>query len=98
MCKNVKIPLFDLSNNETNRKINTCIRNTCAIRPNETEIHRVRIVAGGNRMFYYGKIFTPTVSIKTTKMHWNSFAFSSWAKCMTIDLKDVYFKLSLLEC
>ena len=80
-----------------NNKTATYIRTVCAIRPHKTETHRVRITAGGNRVFYAGEKSTPIASIETIKMHWNSVISTKNAKYMTIDLKDFYLKLKLLE-
>ena len=48
-------------------KTATYIRTVCAIRPHKTETHRVRITAGGNRVFYEGEKSTPIASIETIK-------------------------------
>ena len=53
-------------------KTATYIRIVCAIRPYKTETHRVRIIAGGNRVFYADEKSILIASIETIKMHWNS--------------------------
>lgn len=78
-------------------KTSTCIRTVCAMRPHKTETQRVRITAGGNRMFYSEEKSTPIVSIETIKTHWNYIIYSDGARHMIIDLKYFFLKSNLLE-
>ena len=75
----------------------TYIRTACATRSHMTETDRVRITAGGNRMFYAGEKSTPIASIETIKMHWNSVMSTEGAKHVTIDLEDFFLKTHSLE-
>ena len=67
------------------------INPVASIRPNKSEIHRVRLTAGGNRLDYPGITSTDTVSLTTTKVHLNSVLSTKNAKYMTIDIKDYYY-------
>ena len=72
-------------------------RIVCAIRPQKTESHRVRLTAGGNLIEYPGITSTPTSSIKTIKMHWNSVISTPTSRYCTIDIKDFYLNSKLKE-
>jgi len=75
----------------------TYVRIVCAIRPNKTEKYRVRLTAGGNLVHYDGEKNTPTVSLETIKIHWNSVISTKGAKYCTIDLNDFFLIAALLE-
>ena len=44
----------------------------CAIRPQKTETHRVRLTFGGDKLDFPGDPSSPAVSLLTTKIHLNS--------------------------
>jgi hypothetical protein len=63
---------------------------TTLIRLEKEEIHRTRLVAGGNRVNYPGDAGTPTADLLTIKLLLNSIISTSGAKFMTMDIKDFY--------
>ena len=75
----------------------TYARIVCAIRPQKTETHRVRLTAGGNLISYNGVTSTPTAGITTIKAHWNSVISTPGSKYATIDIKDYYLNSKLKE-
>jgi hypothetical protein len=93
-----KNTIFFIHRNQVPRnKRVTYGRIVCAIRPQKTETHRVRLTAGGNLIEYPGVTSTPTASIKTIKMHWNSVISTPTSRYCTIDIKDFYLNSKLEE-
>jgi len=86
--------LYFIKNIPKGKKV-TYARIVCSIRPQKTETHRVRLTAGGNLVNYKGDPSTPTCSIETIKMHWNSVLSTPGAKYCTIDLKDFFLMATL---
>ena len=80
----------------SNKKV-TYARIVCAIRPQKTETHRVRLTAGGNLISYEGTTSTPTAGITTIKTHWNSVISTPNARYATLDIKDFYLNSKLKE-
>ena len=52
---------------------------------------------GGNRIAHEGDTATPTASISTIKMHWNSVLSTPNAHYITLDVKDFYLSSKLNE-
>ena len=75
----------------------TYARIVCSIRSQKSEIHRVRLTAGGNLMSYEGTTSTPTAAITTIKAHWNSVLSTENAKYATLDIKDFYLNSQLAD-
>jgi hypothetical protein len=78
-------------------KTPTYIRICCNYRPQKAEKHRTRITVGGNRIRYEGDTATPTASITTVKMHWNSVLSTEQSRYMTLDIKDFYLNSKLSD-
>ena len=64
----------------------------CAIRPNKTETHRVRLTLGGNLLDFPGDPSSPAVSTTIAKLHINSTISDAHrgARYMTMDIKNFY--------
>ena len=64
----------------------------CAIRPNKTETHRVRLTLGGNLLDFPGDPSSPAVSTTNAKLHINSAISDAnrGARYMTMDIKNFY--------
>ena len=75
----------------------TYTRIVCAIRPQKTETHRVRLIAGGNLISYDGITSTPTAAITTIKDHWNLVISTKGARYATLDIKDFYLNSQLKD-
>ena len=52
---------------------------SCDLKPNKTEIHRTRLIAGEDRMNYPGDAGTPTADMTLVKILLNSFIFTRGA-------------------
>ena len=99
-CKNVKgkNTFFFIPRNKVPKyKKVTYARIVCSIRPQKTEIHRVRLNAGGNLISYKGTTSTPTVAITTIKAHWNSVISTKDVKYTPLDIKDFYLNSQLKD-
>ena len=59
-------------------------------RPKKSDLNRVRLTVGGNRINYPGDCGTPTVNILTVKLLLNSVISAKGAKFMSIDIKNFY--------
>jgi len=68
-CKRKKYLFFIPRNKVPKHKKVTYARIVCSIHPKKTEIHRVRLTAGGNLISYKGTTSTPIASITTIKAH-----------------------------
>jgi len=63
---------------------------SCDMKPNKTEIHRTRLTAGGDRINYPEDVGTPTADMTLFKIHANSIILTPGARCIMVDIKDVY--------
>jgi hypothetical protein len=62
----------------------------CDLKPNKTETHRTRVVAGRDRVNYPGNAGTPTGDMTLFKILRNSIISTKEAKCVMVDIKDFY--------
>jgi hypothetical protein len=60
------------------------------IRPNKSEIHRVRLTVGGNPIKYQGDVSTRSADLTTSNYLWNSTISTDGAKYMCLDVKNFY--------
>ena len=70
----------------------TYARYVVDIRPEKDDPNRVRIIAGGDRLDYYGETSTETASLETAKILLNSVLSTKNAKFMSIDISIFLFK------
>ena len=71
------------------RQVTYC-KQEASIRPNKAETHRVRNVAGGDRLDYPGPTSTQCASLTTTKLLLNSTISTPDARFGAFDLKNFY--------
>jgi hypothetical protein len=71
-------------------KILTYGRFIVDIRPNKSEIHRVRFTVGGNLIQYTGDVSTRSADLTTSKCLWNSTTSTEGSKYMCLDVKNFY--------
>jgi hypothetical protein len=71
-------------------KIITYGRFVVDIRPNKSEIHRVRLTVGGNLIQYPGDVSTLSADLTTSKCLWNSTTSTDGARYMCLDVKNFY--------
>ena len=64
------------------------------IRPQKSEAHRVRLTGGG-QIDYPGEVSTPTSDLTTAKCLVNSILYTSNAKGMCANIKDVYLNTKI---
>jgi hypothetical protein len=76
-------------------KIITYGRFVVDIRPNKSEIHRVRLTVGGNLIQYQGYVSTLSADITTSKCLWNSTISTDGAKYMCLDVKNFYLGIPM---
>jgi hypothetical protein len=76
-------------------KIVTYGRFVVDIRPNKSEIHRVRVTVGGNLIQYQGYVSTRSADLTTSKCLWNSTIYTDGAKYMCLDVKTFYLGTSM---
>ena len=50
----------------------TYLNPVCDIQPNKNEVYRVRLVIGGDQIYYPYNPYTLTTDLTTIKIHWNS--------------------------
>jgi hypothetical protein len=74
----------------TDRKV-TYARLVSSLRPHKTEVERVRVTVGGDRLDFPGATTTHCASLTTTKCLLNSVLSTPNAKFMTLDVKDFYY-------
>jgi hypothetical protein len=60
------------------------------IRPNKSEVHRVRLNVGGNLIQYLGDVSTRSADLTTSKCLWNITISTDGAKYMCLDVKNFY--------
>ena len=66
-----------------------------AYRPQKDDPYRIRITAGGNKIFYPGELTTRTADMTTAKLHWNSVLSTPNAKYMCLDIGNLYLSATL---
>jgi hypothetical protein len=71
-------------------KIVTYGRFVVDIRPNKSEIHRVRLTVGGNLIQYQGDFSTRSADLTTSKYLWNSTISTDGDKYMCLDVNNFY--------
>jgi hypothetical protein len=71
-------------------KIVTYGRFVVDIRPNKSEIHRVRLTVGGNLIKYPGDVSTRSADLTTSKCLWNITISTDGARYMCLDVKNFY--------
>jgi hypothetical protein len=59
-------------------------------RPQKEDPNRVRITTGGNLIIYPGELTTRTADLTSSKSLWNSGVSTTRAKCMCVDIKNLY--------
>jgi len=64
----------------------------CTMRPGKSEVYRVRITVGGNRLDAYQDVRSPAVGVTDTKLHLNSVISDAHrgARYCTGDIKDFF--------
>ena len=72
------------------RQVTYC-KQEATIRPTKTETHRVRNVAGGDRLDFPGPTATQTASLTTIKVLLNSTISTPGARFSAFDLKNFYY-------
>ena len=70
-------------------------RLVATLRPNKTEVNRVRLTVGGDRLEFTGNTTTRMASLTTTKCLFNSVLSTKNAKFLSLDIKDFYYKTPL---
>ena len=73
----------------------TYARTVVDIRPEKEDPNRVRIIAGGNRLDYFGEVSTETSSLETAKILLNSVLSTKNAKFMSIDISNFFIQTDL---
>ena len=66
-----------------------------AYRPQKDDPYRIRITAGGNKIYYPGELTTRTADMTTAKLHWNSVLSTPGAKYMCLDIGNFYLSATL---
>jgi len=67
------------------------------VRPEKAEPNRTRITAGGDRLKYFGDVSTESSSLETAKLLFNSIVSTPGAKCMTLDISNMYLNTPLKD-
>ena len=64
----------------------------CNVRPQKSEIHRVRLTASGDKLDAYEETSSPTVSLIDAKLHFNSTIYDAQngARHLGLDIKNFY--------
>ena len=70
---------------------------SCNYKPNKEEKERTRLTAEGDRINYTGDTGTPTANMTLFKVILNSIISTKGARCMTIDLKDLYLNTPMKQ-
>jgi hypothetical protein len=79
-----------MANPSQKEKIVTYGRFVVHIRPNTSEVHRVRLTVGGNLIQYPGDVSTLLADLTTSNCLWNSTISTDGAKFMCLDVKNFY--------
>ena len=74
-----------------NKKVTYC-RIVSTIRPLKSEVHRVRVTVGGDRLDYDGNTSAVPAQLSTVKVHLNSTISTPGARHKTTDMKDFSMK------
>ena len=69
----------------------------CTIRPNKSEVHRVRLTVGGDKLPYSGITATKCASLTTAKLILNSTVSTPGARFGCIDIKNMYYGTPMKE-
>ena len=69
----------------------------CTMRPNKSEVYRIRMTVGGDRLDAYQDVRSPAVGITDTKIHLNSTISDAHkgARYCTADLKDFFLNSTM---
>jgi hypothetical protein len=67
------------------------------VRPNNEEVHRVRLTVGGKLIKYDGDVSTISADLTTSKRLWNSVISTEGAKYMCLDDKNFYLGTPMEE-
>jgi hypothetical protein len=64
----------------------------CTMRPDKSEVYRIRMTVGGDRLEAYQDVRSPAVGIIDTKLHLNSTISDAdeGARCATCNIKDFF--------
>lgn len=64
------------------------------IRPNKTEVYRIRLTVGGDKLDAYQDVWSPAVSITNAKIHINSIISDDdhGARFCTCNIKDFFLQ------
>ena len=62
----------------------------CTVQPKKAEPNCTRFTVGGDRIYYPGKVATPTADMLVTKMLFNSVISTRGARFMTMDISNFY--------
>ena len=64
----------------------------CNVRPQKSEIHRVRLTAGGDKLDAYEETSSPTVGLIDAKLHFNSTISDAHngTQHLGLDIKNFY--------
>ena len=88
--------IFFISHTKTSKgRQASYIKPVASIRPNKTEINRVRLTACGDNLEYPDVTSTDVASLTTTKIHLNSVVSTPTSKYITSDIKDFYYNTPL---
>ena len=47
-------------------------------------------MVGGEKLTFYGPVYTPAYNLTTSKLHWNSMILNPGAKYLVVDAKNFY--------
>ena len=67
----------------------------CTVRPEKAEPNRTRFTVGGDRIYYPGKVATPTAEMLVAKILFNSVVSTPGARFMTMDISNFYLMTPL---
>jgi hypothetical protein len=70
---------------------------SCDLKPNKEEVNRTRLTMGGDRINYLDDCGTPTVDMTLFKILVNSILSTPNAKCLMMDIKDLYLQTSMRQ-
>ena len=79
-----------------NKKI-TCVKLVSSMRPLKSEVHRVRVTIGGDRLEYAGKTSSVPATLQAVKILLNSTISTPNARFLTVDIKDFYHGTPMAE-
>ena len=73
----------------------TYARLVADLRPLKSEVHRVRVTIGGDKLTYEGPTSTSSASLVLVKTHLNSVVSTTNAMYATLDIKDYFYGTSM---